>query len=447
MKEKMMTLSHPKGMYVLALTEVFERLSFYTLSFLLVLYASSPVSEHGLGWSKAEALTLGGLYTLAAYIFPIFGSLIADKFLGHFRSILLGGTIIMFGHFCMLFSANIIFLYIALFLIATGTAFFKPCIPALLGNLYKWNDKRRESGYCWYYCGINLGIMLAGVIGGLLLQEYGYHIALTSAGFGMALGIMIFYFGKKHLVFNSSKNINLKFQKEKISQVQNKALYMLIISIVFFSFWAVIYNLSASGTLSLFIEHHTQKTVFNYNIPVTFFSALEGLTIMVATPIITYYLSRRALKNKYPHFFSQMNFALFLCACALLYFTLLTLKFDVPAFMPKPLQYYEVALFLIIFSVSETIINPVIMSAISIIAPQNYKSFFQSIYLSCYGITGLIAAKIGSYAIEKPFYIYLFITIFMFCAALLYYIVKPKMIDLVEAAHREKKTILKQSAA
>ncbi|WP_161597618.1 peptide MFS transporter [Fluviispira multicolorata] len=443
----MMTLSHPKGMYVLAMTEVFERLSFYTLSFLLVLYASSPISEHGLGWSKANALTLGGLYTLAAYIFPIFGSLIADKYLGHFRSILFGGAVIMIGHFCMLFSANINILYLALFLIASGTAFFKPCIPALLGNLYKWNDPRRESGYCWYYCGINLGIMLAGVIGGLLLQQYGYHIALTSAGFGMAIGISLFYFGRKYLVFNSAKSVNLKIIVPKMTQKQSKALYMLILSIAFFALWAVIYNLSASGTLSLFIEHHTHKTVFNYNIPVTFFSALEGLTIMITTPIITYFLARRSLKNRYPHFFSQMNFALFVCVCGLFYFTLLTLKFDNQAFMPKPFQYYEIALFLIIFSVSETIINPVIMSAISIIAPQNYKSFFQSIYLSCYGITGLIAAKIGSYAIEKPFYIYLSITIFMAGAAIIFFFIKPKMIEIVNAAHQEKKNTLKQSAA
>ena len=75
-----MTLSHPKGMYVLAFTEIFERLSFFTLSFLLVLYASAPLTEKGLGWSKTEALTLGGIYTMAVYIFPIIGSFIADRF-------------------------------------------------------------------------------------------------------------------------------------------------------------------------------------------------------------------------------------------------------------------------------------------------------------------------------------------------------------------------------
>ncbi len=442
-----MTLSHPKGMYVLAFTEIFERLSFFTLSFLLVLYASAPLAEKGLGWSKAEALTLGGIYTMAVYIFPIIGSLIADKFLGHFKAVILGGFIIMLGHFFMLFSANTAFLYLALFLVASGTAFFKPCIPALLGNLYTWNDPRRESGYSWYYCGISLGIMLAGIIGGVLLRKYGYHIALTSAGFGMAIGMLIFYFGRSHLVLSNPKNTTKKVNTNSITNNQKSSIIVLIISLIFFTFWTIIYNLCASGTVSLFVENYTQKNILNYEIPVTFFSSLEGLTILVSTPFITYFLANRSRKNKYPHFFSQMSFAMLLCAISLIYFSLLALKFDNILNLPKPFQYYEVAFFIIIFSVSETIINPVMMSTISIIAPQKYKSFFQSIYLASFGITGILAAKIGSYTFDKPFRTFLLVSIFIFLIAIIYYLVKSKMINIVNLLEEEKINNLKKEAA
>ena len=442
-----MTLSHPKGMYVLAFTEIFERLSFFTLSFLLVLYASAPLEENGLGWSKSEALTLGGIYTMAVYIFPIIGSFIADRFLGHFRAVIIGGFIIMLGHFFMLFSANTSFLYLALFLVASGTAFFKPCIPALLGSLYSWNDPRRESGYSWYYCGISLGILLAGVIGGLLLQKYGYHIALTSAGFGMAIGMFIFYMGRKYLVLSKSNCIAKKIKPIQISKKQKNSVIVLVISLVFFAFWTLIYNLSASGTISLFVENYTQKNIFNYEIPVTFFSSLEGLTILISTPFITYFLAYRSRKNKYPNFFSQMSFAMLLCTISLIYFTLLTLKFDNILNFPKPFTYYEIAFFIILFSISETIINPVMMSTISIIAPQKYKSFFQSIYLASFGLTGILAAKIGSYSFDKPFLTFLFVSIFITLITIIYYLVKSKMIHTVNLLELEQTSKLKKEAA
>ncbi|BBH52874.1 peptide MFS transporter [Fluviispira sanaruensis] len=429
---------HPIGMYILALTEVFERLSFFTLIFLLVLYVSSPTSENGLGWSKADALTLSGLFMLAAYIFPIIGSLLADKYLGHYRSILLGGGVILLGHIFMFFSENITFLYLALFFIALGTAFFKPCIPVLIGNLYKWNDPRRESGYCWYYCGINIGIMFAGITSGLLLQKFGYHVALSSAGFGMVLGILVFILGRKHLVLSQTHEADLRKGSGDLSLLQLKALSILLLSLCFFCLWAIIYNLCTTGTLSLFIEHNTHKVVFNYDIPVAFFSALQGLTIIVATPFITSFLAKRSAKNKYPHFFSQMNFALLVCTVSLIYFTILTLKFNKILYLPKPFYSYEIAFFLFIFTLSEAIINPIMMSAISLIAPEKLKSFFQSIYLACYGIAAFIAAKIGAYALENPFKIYLWVTVFVLFSTLFYFLIKRKMIHIVDKAMLEK---------
>lgn len=121
----------PKGMYVLGFAEVFERLSYYTLSFLLVLYASESIQKGGLGWTRQSALSLMGFYTLAAFTLPLIGGFIADKFIGTFRAAVVGAFFIVTGHVCMLFTSyeHMTIFFTALSFVAIGTSFFKPSMP------------------------------------------------------------------------------------------------------------------------------------------------------------------------------------------------------------------------------------------------------------------------------------------------------------------------------
>ncbi|APJ03389.1 peptide MFS transporter [Silvanigrella aquatica] len=433
-------IKQPKGMYVLAFTEIFERFSYYTLSFLLVLYASASVEKGGLGWSNAESLSLAGLYTLAAYTLPIIGSYCADSLIGRGKAVVIGGFIIILGHFLMLFSKVEIIFYIALFCVAAGTGFFKPCMPSLLGDLYKPNDTRRESGFSWYYFGINVGAMIAGISGGLLMQNFGFPVALASAGVGMIIGMIVFYFGRKHLVleFTRRRRHDPKPPRKTMTKIQKKAAGCLALAFVFFAIWTTVYNIAVSGTLTLYIEKFTNKTVFNYDIPSPFFMSLESLTIITCTPIITYILARQARKNKYPHFFSQMSFAVILSAAGLFYFTYLSYIGQGVAEGTKPFQYYEIMLFIIILSLSETIISPVMMSTISVMAPQRYKSLFQSFYLATFGLTGLLAAKIGKDSLDTPFKTFLIVSIVIFTGGIVYFFMKSKMIKIAHEATKEQ---------
>ncbi|BBH52715.1 peptide MFS transporter [Fluviispira sanaruensis] len=436
MKQK----SQPKGMYILAFTEVFERLSYYTLSFLLVLYASATVENKGLGWSNERALALVGLYTMAAYTLPILGSFIADRFIGRYKAVILGGFVIILGHFLLFFSDYSNFFYIGLACVASGTGFFKPCMPALLGQLYSPDDLRRESGFSWYYFGINLGAMIAGISSGLLLQHFGFRVALASAGVGMIFGMIVFFAGRKHLVLDKviRKSKHDEKNHQPITRKQKKALISLLIAFVFFAIWAIIYNIAISGTLTLFIENQTNKTLFNYNIPATFFQSLESLTIISSTPVITYFLAKMALRNKYPHFFTQMNFALLLCSISLFYFSYLAYIGQNSLTGEKPFQYYEIAFFIILFSVSETVISPVMMSAISLIAPMKLKSLFQAFYLATFGLTGIIAAKIGAISLEFPFKTFLTLSFILLIGTVLYFFLKGKMIKTAMEAAKEQ---------
>lgn len=441
----------PPGMYVLGFTEIFERLSYYTLAFLLVLYASDPIEKGGLGWTKESALSLVGVYTLAAYTLPLVGGLIADKFLGTFRAAIFGAILIIIGHACMVFSSpeHINLFYMALSLVASGTAFFKPSMPTLLGRLYHPTDTNREGGFSLYYMGINIGSMLAGFSGGALLQHYGYHVALASAGVGMVFGLLVFLAGKKYLVTDNSFQHTTttgdvaSHQLTHHSNHHKKALFYLGLSFVFFSIWAIVYNLAVSGTLTIYIENFTHKTVFDYDIPTTFFMSLEGIGIIIAAPILTYLYGKLAEKKKPVHFFTQMNISILVAFIGISYFTYLTFVAQSAPAGQKPFHYIGISLFILSVSLSEVMMSPVMMSSISLLSPEKYKTVFQAFYLTVFGVTGLIASKIGAISLSSPFPTFLSLTAMIFINLIVFMLLRKKMVTTARfaAAELEKEKV------
>ena len=428
----MVNQKQPAGLYVLAFTEVFERLSYYTLSYLLVLYASATPAAGGLGWSKESALTLMGLYTMAAFTLPIIGAYLADSFLGRYRAAFLGGIIIILGHFCMLFSASQPLLYLALTLVASGTAFFKPCMPALLGLLYAPEDIRRELGFNWYFLGVNVGGVAAGIISGLLMQRYGFQIALASASLGMVIGMIVFCLGRKHLVHDevikTSSSIALNSKPAAHCPLEKKAIACIGLALAFFALWGIVYNIAIGGTLSLYIENYTDKNILSYEIPTTFFQSLEGLVILFFTPIFTLILAGLAAKKCYPNEFSQMNLALVFSAIAVFYFAYLAHIGQSALPGEKPFYWTQMAFFMTVVGISEVMISPVMMSTISMLAPNRYKALFQAFYLACIGITGVLAAKIGAVSLTSPVATFVVLGIILSTGAGCYFLCKGKMI-------------------
>lgn len=433
--------SHPRGMYVLAFTELFERLSYYTLSFLLVLFTSDTVARGGLGWTKQDALAITSMYTFAAFTLPIFGGFFADRFFGAYRSAVFGGFLIILGHIMMYFAdaENLTIFYASLSAVAIGTAFFKPCLPSLLGRLYPKTSMNREAGFSYYYMGINLGAMIAGISSGLLLQSYGYRTALSSAALGMALGLFVFIVGRKALE-PLPENISVKTtkkQESKSSSAQRKALNYLCLSYVFVACWALVYNLAISGTLTLYIEHYTQKTVFGHDIPTTFFQSLESVGILLAAPALIF-LYKLMGKERAPHFFTQMNIAVLLSTFALSFLTFMAYKVgkvelsSSPGF--TPFMWYEMAFLILVVSVSEVMISPVMMSAISVLSPENSKTSFQSFYLLIIGVMSLVAGKIGAFSLSQPFLTFLYVTVVATVILAFYAFLRKSMVKVATLA-------------
>src|SRR5690349_10991553 len=142
---------HPRGLSTLFFTEMWERFSYYGMRAFLILYM-----VHALGFDDKHAGSVYGTYTSSAWAAAIFGGIIADRWLGQYRSVLIGGIIIALGHFTLAFKA-LQFFYAGLALIVIGTGLLKPNAATLVGGLYDREDARRDAGFSIYYMGINLG--------------------------------------------------------------------------------------------------------------------------------------------------------------------------------------------------------------------------------------------------------------------------------------------------
>ena len=190
---------HPQGLFHLFFAEMWERFSFYGMRALLVLYIIKDYMAH-VENNEEIAYGIYAAYGALVYATPLLGGLIADKFIGFRKAILLGGILMAIGHFFMAFPTDFFF-YGALGLLIAGNGFFKPNISSLVGALYKTNDIKRDGGFTIFYMGINLGAWLAPLLCGYLGAKYGWHYGFGLAGIGMLAGVIVFWDGIKKGVF------------------------------------------------------------------------------------------------------------------------------------------------------------------------------------------------------------------------------------------------------
>src|SRR5215467_419375 len=207
---------HPRGLSFLFSTEMWERFSYYGMRSLLVLYMVKflLLPEHAekvIGLATLRNFYQGifgqlenqpfsshiyGLYTGLVYFTPFFGGILADRYLGQHRTIVIGASLMAVGHFMMAFEPLFLFALTALIL---GNGCFKPNMSAQVGSLYHPGDPRRDRAYSIFYVGINIGAFLAPLVCGTLGEEVGWHYGFGAAGVGMLIGLAIYLAGSSHL--------------------------------------------------------------------------------------------------------------------------------------------------------------------------------------------------------------------------------------------------------
>ena len=202
-------LGHPKGVYVCFFTEMWERFSFYGMKALLLLYL---LKHHR--FSDDMGYDLIGAYGGLVYAVPVIGGLIADRWLGMRKAVVLGGVLLCLGHLGMAVEGTdaqlvngvvvrdegaLQVFYLSLALIIMGVGFLKPNISTIVGKLYAQDDPRRDSGFTLFYAGINVGGLFAGLICAFLGETYGWKYGFGAAGIGMLAGLGMFLWGQKYL--------------------------------------------------------------------------------------------------------------------------------------------------------------------------------------------------------------------------------------------------------
>ncbi len=184
-----MALGHPKGLFPLFFTEMWERLAFYTMLGILLLY-STDVERGGLGLPAVQGNEIYGLYLAFVYFTPFIGGMIADKFLGYRRAVVIGGLMMSSGLFLMSIQGFTTFIG-GLICLCLGNGLFKPNISVMVGNLYKPGDRKRDAGFNIFYMGINIGAFVANVLAASVRNEVGWLWTFRVAGFGLLIGLII----------------------------------------------------------------------------------------------------------------------------------------------------------------------------------------------------------------------------------------------------------------
>ena len=197
-------MGHPKPLWMLFMTEFWERFAFYGMRWALVLYIVAQF-HNGEASGEAPASELYGAYLALVYAAAIFGGYVADKLIGYQRAILLGAVIMAAGLF-MVMVPNDNVLKLGLATIIVGNGLFKPIISTMVGKLYATGDERRDSGFTIFYMGINAGAFIAPILTGILAdQVFGtpempaYKVVFMAAGIGMVLSLIWFWFGRAQL--------------------------------------------------------------------------------------------------------------------------------------------------------------------------------------------------------------------------------------------------------
>lgn len=291
---------HPKGLIFLAFTEAWERFSFYGMSALLLLYMIQELltpavmgGVFGLGQFRAGlevligplsdqafASQVYGLYTGFVYFTPVFGGLLADRWLGQRRTVMLGALLMSAGHVLMAFYSHFL---IALLLLIIGTGCLKGNISAQVGHLYPPEDEsRRTRAFAIFSAAINLGALTGPLFCGILAQAYGWHVGFGTAGVLMLLALVTYVSGWKYLPPDRKRERGGPKPPpltRKDWRIIGALLALTIIAIL----PGVAYMQEANSGL-LFIEHSVRRDLLGWTIPTPSFNSLDGLFCILTVP-------------------------------------------------------------------------------------------------------------------------------------------------------------------
>ncbi|MFK7823378.1 MAG: peptide MFS transporter [Oligoflexales bacterium] len=407
---------HPKGLFILFFTELWERFSYYGMRAILVLYMISLSSGQnpGFGWDEATALSIYGWYTMAVYLASIPGGILADRMLGQKTTVMLGGGLLCAGHMVLAINAMWAF-FLGLGLIVLGVGALKPNISTMVGGLYEPSDIRRDSGFTIFYIGINLGAFLAALVVGYVGEKVGWHYGFGLAGIGMFVGQAVYIFGQKHL-----KHVGNLYAGEKgegqgknkhLSPVEKDRIVVLFISfLIVIVFWGAFEQ--AGGLMNIYTKQKINRMMFGFEIPASTFQSLNPLFIMMfGTLVATFWMGRKR-KNKESSSLFKMAIGTMIMGLGFLLMSFAAIEAQTASNGQAAMVWLVGAYFL--HTIGELCASPVALSFITRLAPAKYASIMMGVFFACTGLGNKIAGLVGE-AAQDAGELHVFTGICVFC--------------------------------
>ena len=497
MTDKPLKQGHPKALYTLFATEMWERFSYYGMRALLTLYLTAELANGGFGLNREQSLALYAIFTGLVYLTPILGGWVADKFLGKRKTVYIGGFVMAVGQSLLAASAFMahsldpatrLFIFnFGLGVLIIGNGFFKPNISTIVGDFYEDNDPRKDSAFNIFYMGINLGAILGPFIAGALGENVSWGYGYLAASIGMIVGVLwlkmrehtleqkglppnspddkfvldskdwrdifiysislviatlviIFVWGM--LPDNVASIITyvgfavgiiglgtIIFKGTNGSAEWSRMIVILVLAFFNVAFWAGFEQ--AGGTMNLFAKESTDRLLFGWDVPASWYQNINPLAILIFAPIFSImWLKLDAMKFN-PRTPIKFAIGLFLGALA---FWIMTQASNAAEGGNLVSPWWLVVVY-VVLTLGELMLSPIGLSMITKLAPKKLVSVVMGLWMASFAAGNYLAGMLESILHKYDFELYPFITMLMLGSGLCLIILSPFLNKSMKGIH------------
>ena len=401
-------MGHPKGLFLLFATEMWERFSYYGMRALLVLtlVAATEAANPGFGMSQSDAINLYGTYTGLVYLTPIIGGWIADNFLGQRLSIIIGGVLMALGQFTLFSSVpgSLTVFYVGLGLIIIGNGFFKPNISAMVGDLYPQGDARRDAAFSIFYMGINLGAFIAPFITSTLGEDpnFGWRWGYFAAGCGMSLSVVIQLFLAQRYLGDVGRVAGAKRDlaasggvKQPLTREERDRLRVIMFLFVFVTmFWLAFEQ--AGGLMNIFAAEYTDRMVGSFEVPAGWFQSANPLFILLFAPVFSWLWVKLNKMNKNPSAPVKIVGGMILTAIGFGFLVLGVFQMQIAPDAKSSMMWLTLAY--LFHTLGELCISPVGLSLMTKLSPIRLASLVMGIWFLMPAVAQKLGGMVGAFS-------------------------------------------------
>ncbi len=465
---------------------------------ILTIFLTAELATGGFGMDRKESLAIYGLFTALVYLTPIIGGWFADNVIGQRKSIYIGGITMAIGQFLLasssttaIFSDYVTRLdvfYLGLGVLILGNGFFKPNISTIVGDLYDNDDPRKDGGFTIFYMGINIGAFLSPFIAGTLGEKVGWPYGYLSAGIGMLIGVIWFYWrrhtlgnlglppgdadkGRTSLVMKDWKDIILYsianfvivylvmifwgktndlvhsitawslgiggvlflsrsiFNGTKGSTEWSRVMVILILAFFNIVFWAGFEQ--AGGTFNLFADEQTNRLVGGWEIPTTWFQNINPIAIVTLAPLFSILWLKLSKRNMNPRTPIKFAMAMFIGAGA---FYIMSLAFDLSQKGELVSPMWLVAVY-VLLTIGELMLSPIGLSMVTKLSPGKITSVMMGVWMASFALGNYFAAALEGILETYHFSLYPFIALLMLISGVCLLILTPVLNKFMKGIH------------